>query len=46
MMITVLPFIYLYNGQRGGSGQKWQKNLFYYFYPIHLIIIYILSTIF
>lgn len=46
MMITVLPFIYLYNGQRGGNGQKWQKNLFYYFYPIHLIIIYILSNIF
>ncbi|SCB99231.1 TraX family protein [Weissella bombi] len=46
MMITVLPFIYLYNGQRGGNGQKWQKNLFYYFYPIHLIIIYFLSAIF
>lgn len=46
MMITVLPFIYLYNGQRGGNGQKWQKNLFYYFYPIHLIVIYFLSAIF
>jgi hypothetical protein len=46
MIITVLPFIYLYNGKRGGNGAKWQKNLFYYFYPIHLIIIYLLRDIF
>jgi hypothetical protein len=45
MIITVLPFIYLYNGKRGGNGAKWQKNLFYYFYPIHLIIIYLLQDI-
>ncbi|MET1943956.1 TraX family protein [Enterococcus faecalis] len=43
MMITVLPFIYLYNGKRGGNGSLWQKELFYYFYPIHLIIIYLLQ---
>ena len=42
MMISVLPFIYLYNGQRGGSNKVWQKELFYYFYPVHLIIIYLL----
>ncbi|MGY3765577.1 TraX family protein [Vagococcus vulneris] len=46
MMISVLPFIYLYNGKRGGSGKKWEKNLFYYFYPIHLIIIYVLRDLF
>ena len=45
MMISVLPFIYLYNGKRGGSGKKWEKNLFYYFYPIHLVIIYILKDL-
>ncbi|MHC5373066.1 TraX family protein [Enterococcus sp. LJL120] len=45
MMITVLPFIYFYNGQRGGSGAVWQRNLFYYFYPLHLIIIYVLRDI-
>ncbi|MGL5342475.1 MAG: TraX family protein [Lactococcus garvieae] len=42
MIITVLPFIYLYNGQRGGSGAQWQRDLFYYFYPAHLLILYIL----
>ena len=42
MMITVLPFIYLYNGQRGGNGAQWQRDLFYYFYPAHLLILYIL----
>lgn len=43
MIFSVLPFIYLYNGKRGGSGKKWQKYLFYYFYPAHLIVIYALQ---
>nr|MBO1340303.1 hypothetical protein [Enterococcus sp. 665A] len=43
MIFTVLPFIYLYNGQRGGSGKKWEKKLFYYFYPLHLIVLYALQ---
>lgn len=45
MIATVLPFIYLYNGKRGGNGAKWQKELFYYFYPVHLIIIYLLQDV-
>lgn len=45
MIITVLPFIYLYNGERGGNGLKWQKSLFYYFYPVHLIILYGLNDL-
>lgn len=43
MMISVLPFIYYYNGERGGTGARWQKELFYYFYPIHLVVIYLLQ---
>ncbi|MHC5372247.1 TraX family protein [Enterococcus sp. LJL120] len=43
MIFSVLPFIYLYNGKKGGSGKKWEKNLFYYFYPAHLIVIYALQ---
>ena len=43
MMISVLPFIYYYNGERGGMGARWQKELFYYFYPIHLVVIYLLQ---
>lgn len=45
MMVAVLPFIYFYNGKRGGSGAAWQQKLFYYFYPIHLIIIYFLQDL-
>ncbi|RRG18779.1 hypothetical protein D3P96_02000 [Weissella viridescens] len=42
MMILAVPLIGLYNGQRGGNGSKWDKNFFYYFYPAHLAIIYII----
>lgn len=34
-MILCLPFLYFYNGQRGG-GSKW---LFYAFYPAHLAVL-------
>lgn len=43
LMVSVLPFIYWYNGQRGGSGARWQKELFYSFYPLHLIVLYLLQ---
>ncbi|MGT2722346.1 TraX family protein [Streptococcus porcinus] len=46
LMMTSIPFILAYNGKRGGSGEKWEKNLFYVFYPLHLVIIYSLSIIF
>ncbi|VTS17099.1 TraX family protein [Streptococcus porcinus] len=46
LMMTSIPFILAYNGKRGGSGKKWEKNLFYVFYPLHLVIIYSLSIIF
>lgn len=38
MFIFVLPFIYLYNGQRG-TNSKFGKYFFYIFYPAHLWII-------
>ena len=38
MFIFVLPFIYLYNGERGGDS-KFSKYFFYVFYPAHLWII-------
>lgn len=41
MLITVIPFIYLYNGQRGPNN-KFSKYFFYVFYPAHL---WILATI-
>lgn len=42
MMLTSIPFIMAYNGKKGGSGKRWEKNLFYIFYPLHLIIIYVI----
>jgi len=38
LFITVLPFISLYNGERG-SVTKWSKYFFYIFYPAHLWLI-------
>lgn len=38
MFIFVLPFIYLYNGERGADS-KFSKYFFYVFYPAHLWII-------
>lgn len=45
-MMTSIPFILAYNGKRGGSGKKWEKDLFYIIYPLHLVIIYILAWAF
>ena len=36
--ISVIPFIYLYNGERG-LNNKFSKYFFYIFYPLHLWII-------
>jgi len=35
LFITVIPFILLYNGQRGLS-LSFSEYLFYVFYPLHL----------
>ena len=42
LFITVLPFMYLYNGERG-KNNKFTKYFFYGFYPVHLWIIAIIS---
>ncbi|MGX7347930.1 TraX family protein [Aerococcus vaginalis] len=46
MMATVIPFLLSYNGQRGGYGKPWEKQLFYIFYPTHLIVLYTLAYFF
>ncbi|GMQ59597.1 TraX family protein [Vallitalea sediminicola] len=38
LFITVIPFIYMYNGKRGPKN-KFTKYFFYVFYPAHLWII-------
>lgn len=40
MMIAALPFIMLYNGERGRYSLKY---LFYVFYPLHIWILYIVK---
>ena len=41
MVFSLIP-IYLYNGQKGRS-EKW---FFYIFYPAHIVILYLISTIY
>ena len=43
MALFALPILALYNGKR---GKLKMKNLFYIYYPLHLVIIYELSLIF
>ncbi|WP_152394506.1 TraX family protein [Paenibacillus guangzhouensis] len=42
MMVFALPFILLYNGERG-LNNKFTKYMFYAFYPVHIWIIYIVA---
>ncbi|WP_313131668.1 TraX family protein [Anaerocolumna sp.] len=44
LLITVIPFIMLYNGERGPNN-KFNKYLFYVFYPIHLWTLAIIQFI-
>ncbi|MDP7988828.1 TraX family protein [Bacillus sp. MHSD_36] len=39
MMVFALPFFFLYNGERGVNN-AFTKYMFYFFYPVHLWIIY------
>lgn len=39
MQCLAIPLIAAYNGQRGGQGNSWEKNLFYIAYPLHLTLI-------
>lgn len=43
MQWLAIPLIMSYNGQRGGSGKRWEKELFYIVYPLHLVIIYMID---
>lgn len=43
LMVFALPFLFLYNGQRGPNGPI-AKYMFYFFYPFHLWIIYLVSN--
>jgi len=44
MMVFALPFILLYNGERG-LNNAFTKYMFYIFYPVHLWIIYIVGYV-
>ena len=40
--MAAVPFIALYNGKR---GKRKMKNLFYIYYPVHQLVIYLLSLL-
>jgi hypothetical protein len=42
LFITVVPFMFLYNGERG-LNNKFSKYLFYVFYPVHLWVLAIIE---
>jgi hypothetical protein len=41
MMIAALPFMVLYNGQKG----KGLKYLFYGFYPVHIVVLFLIGNL-
>lgn len=41
-MVFAIPFILLYNGNRG-MNNVFTKYMFYFFYPVHLWAIYMIS---
>lgn len=45
MQWLAVPLILAYNGERGGKGKRWEKDLFYVMYPMHLIVIYVIKII-
>jgi hypothetical protein len=42
MMIASLPFMLLYNGQRG----RGLKYLFYVFYPVHIVVLFLIGNLY
>jgi len=44
LLICVIPFVLLYNGERG-ANTKFNKYLFYVFYPLHIWLLAIAQFI-
>lgn len=46
-VVLAIPLLWLYNGKRGGSDKfnKFMKWFFYAYYPLHLLIIYIFTSV-
>lgn len=41
--LAFIPIL-MYNGERGFAKAKWTKYAFYIFYPLHLLILYLVRT--
>ncbi|WP_455716199.1 TraX family protein [Anaerosporobacter sp.] len=44
LVIFALPFMLLYNGEKGKGG-KYNKYFFYIFYPVHIYILYFVQRL-
>ena len=42
LSLLAVPLLYFYNGQRGKRNIKW---LFYFYYPAHLAVIYLIGSL-
>lgn len=40
--VFALPLIFRYNGQKGTGGSKWIQYGFYLFYPLHLLVLWLI----
>ena len=43
-ILSIIP-MEMYNGKRGFIQSPWAKYAFYAFYPLHLLVLYLISTI-
>ena len=41
-----IVLLYFYNGKRAEKGQKFSKWFFYWFYPVHLLVLGVIRVLF
>ena len=43
-VFAAVPLLAMYNGRKG-NGPRWLSPFFYYFYPAHLLLIYLINLL-
>ena len=44
IVLAGITVLFLYNGKRAQHGRQFSKWFFYLFYPVHLLILYLVSA--